>query len=50
MPKNKLSDIKKKKNKMILAIKMIKSNKRHFYSFEQKMISEKEVKKFFSKK
>ncbi|WP_185868583.1 DUF4295 domain-containing protein [Blattabacterium cuenoti] len=42
---------KEESNKMVLAIKMFKRKKKHdntySYKFEKKIISEKEVKKFF---
>ncbi|WP_185855597.1 DUF4295 domain-containing protein [Blattabacterium cuenoti] len=38
------------KKKMILAIKMIKSNKENIYKFDKKMINEKEINNFFLNK
>ncbi|WP_185869709.1 DUF4295 family protein [Blattabacterium cuenoti] len=47
----KVIDNKKKiSKKMVLAIKMVKSKKSNFYIFENKMLKNKEVKKFFQKK
>ncbi|WP_185865103.1 DUF4295 domain-containing protein [Blattabacterium cuenoti] len=46
---NKKKIINNNKNKMVLAIKMVKSNKKSgVYAFEKKFLKEKETKKFFS--
>ncbi|WP_185859414.1 DUF4295 family protein [Blattabacterium cuenoti] len=48
----KIVENKKKKSskKMTLAIKIVKSKKSDFYTFEKKMLSDEEVKIFFIKK
>ncbi|WP_113738454.1 DUF4295 family protein [Blattabacterium clevelandi] len=48
----KIVENKKKKNdkKMILAIRIIKSKKSGFYTFENKIITDNEVEKFFQYK
>ncbi|WP_185856215.1 DUF4295 family protein [Blattabacterium cuenoti] len=52
MPKNKniVENKKKISKKMTLAIRIIKSKKSGFYTFENKILTEDKVKDFFSKK